>query len=271
MSPTTRNRTYQQLPKTITKKEYLRLTSLIDVDRPAGRRNRCALDVMYWAGLRVSEALNLVRHDVTETNHGGRIRVVGKGSKERSVPIPKRLYDRVDAWGEELTSQFRPLFPGLQARWSGRSVSPRYMREVLADLSTEAQVFKIRGYGERAPINPHMLRHSYATRGLSKGLTLREIQVLLGHGSITTTQIYTHVENEQFESRISRAFDDDEHLDPGAAESEADRLDRAFRAVMGELTPQGALAERQIKEILGLAAQVSPEKAIEQLSALVAE
>lgn len=271
MSSRGRNRTYKQLPKTITKEQYQRLISLIDVDRPSGRRNRCALDVMYWAGLRLSETLSLVRHDVTETNHGGRIRVVGKGSKERSIPIPKRLYDRVDVWGEELSSQFKPLFPSVQARWCGRSVSPRYIREVLADLSTRAQVFKISGYGERSPINPHMLRHSYATRGLSKGLTLREIQVLLGHSSITTTQIYTHVENEQFEGRISRAFDDDEHLDPGVAESETDKLDRAFRAVMGELTPQGALAERQIEEILRLAAKISPEQAIEHLAAVAAE
>lgn len=267
MSLKTRNRYSRQLPRTITKEDFHRITSTIDIDRQAGRRDRCAFLVMYYAGLRVTETVSLVRNDITPTKRGGRINVrEGKGNKARSVTIPKLLYNEIDTWGDELTSRFKPLFPSFKGVRKGDAVSPRYLRSTLAKLSEAAEVFKTNRDGSRAPINPHMLRHSYATNLLSKGLSLREVQYQLGHSSIATTQIYTHIQDDQLEDRIAKALDDDRHVDPTIAESEESRLDRAYRDVMGEVSPQGALTKRQFTELVEYARTLTPEIALQRLA-----
>ena len=240
---------------------------MIDIDRQAGRRDRCAYLVMYFAGLRVAETTSLVRNDVTPTKRGGRINVrEGKGNKARSVTIPKLLYNEIDAWSDELTSRFKPLFPSFKGTRKGDAVSPRYLRSTLAKLSEAAEVFKTNRDGSRAPINPHMLRHSYATNLLSKGLSLREVQYQLGHSSIATTQTHTPTRDDQRDERIAKALDHDRHVDPTVAESETSRLDRAYRDVMCEVSPQAALTKRQFTELVEYASTLTPEVALEQLA-----
>lgn len=269
MSTETRNRYSRQLPRTITRDQFKRLMSLVDIDRQAGRRDRCAFLVMYYSGLRVAETVSLVRNDVTETQKGGRINVRdGKGSKARSVSIPRVLYEEIDVWGSELPSRFKPLFPSFKGRTKGRAVSDRYLRSVIADLSNEAGILKTKRDGSGAPLNPHILRHSYATEVLSRGMSLKELQHQLGHASIVTTQIYLHIQNDQLDDRISTVFDDDRHVDPVVAESQESSLDRVYRDIMGEVSPQAALTKRQFKELVEHASRLSPERALRELNAV---
>ena len=267
MSSKTRNRHSRQLPRTITKAQFNSVIAQIDTDRQAGRRDRLAFLVMYYAGLRIAETVSLVGNDVTPTKRGGRIDVrEGKGSKARSVTIPKVLYDEIDAWLTELPSRFKPLLPAFKGSNKGGAISQRYLRATLARLSDSAGVLKTNRDGSGAPLNPHVLRHSYATNLLSKGLSLREVQYQLGHSSIATTEIYTHIQNDQLDERIARALDDDRHVDPTIAESENSLLDRAYRDVMGELSPQAAISRRQFSELVELASMMSPEVAIRRLA-----
>jgi integrase/recombinase XerC len=149
-----------------------------------GLRDRCAIELLYGAGLRISELVGL---DVTDI-HDGVVRVLGKGRKERIVPVVAKAQAALDAWlarRSELTPRSAALFVNRRGgRLTGRSVARHLARYALAA-------------GVRRHVHPHALRHSFATHLLDMGADLRGIQELLGHASLSTTQKYTHVSSER--------------------------------------------------------------------------
>ncbi|HZA41273.1 MAG TPA: tyrosine recombinase XerC [Actinomycetota bacterium] len=180
------------LPRVLKATDAAELCELPPDDDPVGARDRAVLELLYGAGLRVAELCGLDLEDV-DLRHGT-IRVVGKGNKERRVPIGEPAIRALRFYlsharsgfmeGREFVTESHVLF--LNSR--GRRLSPRSVRALLAKY--------LAGEG-RAPVNPHALRHSFATHLLDGGADLRAVQELLGHESLATTQIYTHVSTDR--------------------------------------------------------------------------
>ena len=176
----------QYLPETLNGPEVERILESIRGDRPLGLRDRALLEMLYSSGLRVSEVVNatLDRIDLNARF----IRVIGKGNKTRIVPVGRRAVEAVEAY---LTTER----PTLVTRKTGNHIfiSVRGTR-----LTTQRvwQIAKKRAElaGIETHVYPHLFRHSFATHLLTNGADLRVIQELLGHADISTTQIYTHVD-----------------------------------------------------------------------------
>jgi integrase/recombinase XerC len=190
----------KRLPDFLTIDEMKRLLEAPDLTTPEGQRDRAFLELLYASGLRVSELAGLDADQIDFDNR--EIRVIGKGSKERVVligkPAAKALETYIDNGREKLRKSWlknrknpKSLFlvdykntpnkkPGYDGRLSERSV--QILLQKYADKS---------GIGKR--VHPHMLRHTFATHLLDGGADLRVVQELLGHASLSTTQVYTHV------------------------------------------------------------------------------
>ncbi|GAA1253020.1 integrase/recombinase XerD [Microbacterium phyllosphaerae] len=175
----------RRLPKALTIDQVERLLAAPSADDPIGIRDRALLELLYATGARVSEAVGL---DVDDLAHGDVLRLRGKGSKERIVPIGSFARTAVDAY---LTR----VRPGLAAK--GRASARLFLGARGAPLSRQSAWLVIRAAAEHAQItaevSPHTLRHSFATHLLQGGADVRVVQELLGHASVATTQIYTHV------------------------------------------------------------------------------
>ncbi|HRN59855.1 MAG TPA: site-specific tyrosine recombinase XerD [Chiayiivirga sp.] len=180
----------RSLPKAIGEGQVEALLAAPDVATPEGLRDRAMLELMYACGLRVSELVNL---PATAVNlRQGVLRVMGKGSKERLVP----LGEEAQHWLETYLAQARPLLAGKRALPSlflVASGEPPSRQQFWATVKKSAAVAGI----DPARISPHGLRHSFATHLLDHGADLRALQMLLGHSSLSTTQIYTLVAREK--------------------------------------------------------------------------
>ncbi len=183
------------LPVYCTKEEISRLLNSFNDSDPSEEMQHALLELIYACGLRVSEACNLTMSQVDFESSC--LRVLGKGNKERIVPIPSgsRMFL------EHYVSVDRPVLmkqqtPYLFINRYGRQVKPRYVQKLLQRKDAEL--------GFTKHITPHKLRHSYATHLLQNGANIREIQELLGHSSIATTEIYTHVSNKQLEDTYTK-------------------------------------------------------------------
>ena len=165
-------------------------------------RIRALLELLYAAGLRVSEALNLDLEDLSRD--GGFVRVIGKGDKERLVPVGDIALDWLGRW----ISEDRPRLLALHhvARLRG---GPLFLGDRGARLARQQAFAAVRAAAGRAGlgpgVSPHTLRHSFATHLLEGGADLRVVQELLGHASISTTQLYTHVTGERVREIYARA------------------------------------------------------------------
>ncbi len=184
------------VPAYLTVDQVFRLLDSIDTKTLSGKRNRALLETMYSAGIRVSELVGL---DVADVDFSGKsIRVLGKGNKERLVPIGQPALAAIQAYREALCRQKKltnanqgPLFLNKNmGRLTTRSVA-----RILSKAALEA--------GLSVPVAPHDLRHSFATHMLDAGLDLRMVQELLGHQQLSTTQKYTHVSID----RLMAAYD----------------------------------------------------------------
>lgn len=178
----------RRLPKALTIDQVERLLNAPSPDDPIGLRDRALLELLYATGARVSEAVGL---DVDDLAHGDVLRLRGKGSKERIVPIGSFARSAVDAY---LTR----VRPALAAK--GRASARLFLGARGAPLSRQSAWLVIRAAADQADIaaevSPHTLRHSFATHLLQGGADVRVVQELLGHASVATTQIYTHVSVE---------------------------------------------------------------------------
>ncbi|HEX5314699.1 MAG TPA: site-specific tyrosine recombinase XerD [Gammaproteobacteria bacterium] len=177
------------LPQTLSEQEVEALLQAPDVATDRGLRDRAMLELLYATGLRVSELVGL---RLSELNlRAGMLRVVGKGGRERIVPIGEEARH----WIERYLARARPAIAGAR-RLDTVFPSPRR-----AALSRQAFWELIGRYaraaGIRSHISPHRLRHAFATHLLEHGADLRAVQMLLGHQNVTTTQIYTHVARER--------------------------------------------------------------------------
>ena len=174
------------LPDVLSVAEVEALLEGPDVSRPLGLRDRALLELVYACGLRASEAVTLRINQIDRAL--GYARVLGKGEKERIVPVGEAaLY-----WLERYLREVRPKVLGRAASlyiFTGRGGRPLTRQRFWQILKTYASAA-----GIASTISPHTLRHSFATHLLERGADLRAVQMLLGHSSITTTQIYTHLD-----------------------------------------------------------------------------
>jgi integrase/recombinase XerD len=198
-------RQVRRLPETLDVDETERLleaASGLLPDDPVRIRDRALLELLYAAGLRISEALGLDREDLSLD--GGFVRVIGKGDRERLVPVGEvalewlaRYLDLVRpvwlALGRATLERGGPLFLSAHGRRLGRQQAWSIVRGAAA------------GAGLPARVTPHTLRHSFATHLLEGGADLRVVQELLGHASISTTQLYTHLTGERIRDVYARA------------------------------------------------------------------
>jgi integrase/recombinase XerD len=182
----------RSLPGYLRLEEIERLLSQPDSKTALGLRDRAMLEVLYSTGLRVSELIGLRGSDLDSKT--GCVRCIGKGDKERIVPVGRKALGMVDKY-------LREARPELVRQAKGGSNPALFVNRRGAALS-RVGVWKIlSAYGRRAglrmALTPHMLRHSFATHLLERGADLRSVQLMLGHADISTTQIYTHVVEER--------------------------------------------------------------------------
>ena len=201
MTETKKKRQPQKLPKIIDKEGVQAMLDQINLKCPTGCRNYAILLVMYRAGLRVGEVCSLTPRDVNlET---GTIYVQqGKGKKDRYTYMDEIATEACREWAE-IRPDSKHFFTTLKCT----KMDPRYIRDLCYRLSRKAGVF-IQDGAELKPVSPHKFRHTFATELINENeLNIREIQTLLGHASINTTMVYTHVCNEGLAAKIrSRAM-----------------------------------------------------------------
>jgi integrase/recombinase XerD len=182
----------RSLPGYLRLEEVEKLLAQPDEKTPIGLRDRAMLEVLYSSGLRVSELTGLRVMDLDRSV--GCVRCIGKGDKERIVPVGKKAMALVDRY-------LRDARPKLLGKGSS-SNSPTLFLNRRGGRLSRVGVWKIlsaygRQAGLRVALTPHMLRHSFATHLLERGADLRSVQLMLGHSDISTTQIYTHVVEER--------------------------------------------------------------------------
>ena len=179
----------RRLPEVLSPGEVGRLLAQPDPGTPSGSRDRAMLELLYATGLRVSELTGLQVRDVNL--EAGFVRLVGKGAKERVVPMGEKARDAVGAF----------LSGGRNALLGRRPSSHLFVNRTGRPLTRQGFWKLIKRYGRdagiRGAITPHGLRHAFASHLLEGGADLRSVQIMLGHEDISTTQIYTHVTRER--------------------------------------------------------------------------
>ena len=179
----------RSLPKTLSEREVEALLEAPDLDDPLGLRDRAMLELIYATGLRVSELVGL---DIYGANlQQGVVRVTGKGSKERLVPM-----------GEEALSWIADYLKNARAELLGSHVSDKlFVTRRGGGMTRQTFWYMVKRYAQVSGISltlsPHVLRHAFATHLLNHGADLRVVQMLLGHSDLSTTQIYTHIAKER--------------------------------------------------------------------------
>jgi integrase/recombinase XerD len=189
-------RTGRKLPDTLSVAEIDQLVAAIDLSSNEGERNRAMLETLYGCGLRVSELVSLKISDLFFEE--GFIKITGKGSKQRFVPIGLSTQKFISFYKEEVRVHL-PIQKGhedtLFLNRRGRQLTRAMIFTIIKDLATEIKLHKT--------ISPHTFRHSFATHLLENGADLRSIQLLLGHESITTTEIYVHLDRKYLNEVIN--------------------------------------------------------------------
>ena len=177
------------LPKSLTEEDVENLLAAPTVEKTLGLRDKAMLETLYASGLRVSELVALKLGQVSQDM--GVVRVIGKGSKERLVPLGEEAI----AWIRQYLKEARPELLG------GRAADDLFVTARGSAMTRQMFWHLLRRYAAQAglkkPISPHTLRHAFATHLLNHGADLRVVQLLLGHSDISTTQIYTHVARER--------------------------------------------------------------------------
>jgi len=184
----------RKLPEVLTVEEIDRILDRIDLSRPEGRRNKAMLEVLYSCGLRVSELVGLKLSNLYRTEEF--IRVIGKGDKERLVPVSRKALKEIDLYLPDRNSL--AIQPGqediLFLNRRGRMLTRVMVFTIIRELAAAA--------GIRKSVSPHTFRHSFATHLVEGGADLRAVQEMLGHESIITTEIYTHLDREYLREAI---------------------------------------------------------------------
>ncbi len=187
----------RKLPDTLSMTEIDQLIAEIDLGKPQGERNRAIIETLYGCGLRVSELINLKISDLFFAE--GFIKVTGKGDKQRFIPIGAHTIRFIELYRTEIRvhETIQPeAADTLFLNRRGKSLSRAMIFTIVKRLTEKA--------GIRKNISPHTFRHSFATHLLENGADLRAIQQMLGHESITTTEVYTHIDKSHLTEVINR-------------------------------------------------------------------
>ena len=174
-----------KLPEVLSVEEIDRIVEAIDLSRPDGHRNKAIIETLYGCGLRVSELVGLRLTDIHASE--GYVNVTGKGNKQRLVPISNKALKEIDLYRidrSRLQVIYNENIVFLNRR--GRKLTRAMIFTIVRDLAGKAGIMK--------KISPHTFRHSFATHMIEAGADLRAVQEMLGHESIITTEIYTHID-----------------------------------------------------------------------------
>ncbi len=184
-----------KLPDTLSETEIDRLIAQIDLSLPEGERNRAIIETLYGCGLRVSELTELKLSDLFFEEKF--IRVIGKGNKQRLIPISSYTIKFIHIYTKEIRTHLQ-IQKGFEdyvfLNRRGKKLTRVMIFTIIKQLAEKA--------GIRKKISPHTFRHSFATHLLKNGADLRSIQMMLGHESITTTEIYTHLDDTMIREAV---------------------------------------------------------------------
>lgn len=179
----------KSIPRFLSLDQCFQLLDSIVIKNWLDKRNLAMFETFYSTGMRVSEMVNL---DIDHIDFKRQmIRVLGKGSKERIVPVGKRALNAIKNYRQSLKENYIPVF----LNKNFKRLSARSIRRILDNIVRDCQL--------NVPVSPHTLRHSFATHMLDSGADLRGIQEILGHASLSTTQVYTHVSMD----RLMQVYD----------------------------------------------------------------
>jgi len=185
------------LPEVLSVYEVEDLMDAVDLSRPEGHRDRAMLETLYGCGLRVTELISLKISNLRFDE--GFIKVIGKGDKERMVPVGQKAIHHNNLWLSEVR-RHRKVAKGYEdicyLNRTGKGISRVSVFNIIKILAQKAGITR--------SISPHTLRHSFATHLVEGGADLRAVQEMLGHESITTTEIYTHLDREYLRETINR-------------------------------------------------------------------
>lgn len=187
----------RKLPDTLSTKEIDELIAVIDLSKPEGERNRAIIETLYSCGLRVSELISLKLSDLFFDE--GFIKVTGKGNKQRFVPIGSQTTKFINIYKDEIRSHLKienEFKDTLFLNRRGKQLTRAMIFTIVKQLAEKI--------GLKKSISPHTFRHSFATHLLENGADLRSIQLMLGHESITTTEIYMHVDRRHLSEVINK-------------------------------------------------------------------
>lgn len=187
----------RKLPDTLSENEIEKIISQIDLSKPEGERNKAMLEMLYSCGLRVTELIQIKISDLFFEE--GFIRVIGKGNKERFVPINLYTIKIIDRYKGCIRSKVevqKGFEDTLFLNRRGKQISRNMVFMIIKDLVIKADISK--------NVSPHTFRHSFATHLLENGADLRAIQQMLGHESITTTEIYVHLDKSYLKSVVEK-------------------------------------------------------------------
>jgi integrase/recombinase XerD len=187
----------RKLPDTLSEDEIDRIIKAIDLSKPEGERNRAMLEILYGCGLRVSELINLKLSDLYFSE--GFIKVTGKGDKQRFVPILETTIKYINIYRNKVRVH-RPIQPGFEdtlfLNRRGKQLTRAMIFTIIKQLAKAIDLKK--------NVSPHTFRHSFATHLLQNEADLRAIQLMLGHESITTTEIYVHLDKSHLAEVVAK-------------------------------------------------------------------
>jgi integrase/recombinase XerD len=184
--------TGRKLPEVLTYEEIISMLQQMDLSDFNGHRNKCMIELLYACGLRVSELANMRINQVYDKDEF--IRVNGKGNKERLIPIGKNTLKNLKLYLSDVRTQYKSKNDFLFVNKFGKPLSRQSIHKLVKVLAEKA--------GIKKSISPHTFRHSFATHLLEGGADLRAVQQMLGHSSISTTEIYTHIDREYLRETI---------------------------------------------------------------------
>ncbi|WP_341251826.1 site-specific tyrosine recombinase XerD [Euzebya pacifica] len=209
----------RKLPDTLSQSQVESLLAAAEGEEPAQRRDLAMLELLYSAGLRISELIDLDVDDVDLIEMS--VRCIGKGSRERIVPIGRMAAAAVDAWVLHGRAAMTPTGPWLFCNSRGGRLSRQGGHKIVKRHAVSA--------GLPDSVSPHTLRHSFATHLVEGGADIRVVQELLGHASVNTTQVYTHTSQARLRALYDRAHPRATIADADAMGAEAKRVTTAPR------------------------------------------
>ncbi|MDY0077252.1 MAG: site-specific tyrosine recombinase XerD [Bacteroidales bacterium] len=188
--------TSRKLPEVLTYEEIKKMLDAIDLSEPIGQRNKTMIELLYACGLRVSELINLKVSQIYTKD--GFLRIRGKGDKERLVPVGKSTLKSIRIYTDEIRSLQGVVMANkdlLFLNRNGKKISRHLVFKIVKQTAEKAGITK--------NVSPHTFRHSFATHLLEGGADLIAVQQMLGHASVSTTEIYTHLDREYLRDTIT--------------------------------------------------------------------